>query len=739
MWLFRLAALILPPLLLLGGTELVLRLASAGRPISFFKSATVNGTNAWVENDRFGLRFFPPELARSPAPVVMRAQKPPGCYRIFLLGESAALGDPAPAFGFGRYLQALLRQRYPDTDFEVVCVAMTAINSHAILPIARECARHEGDLWIVYMGNNEMVGPFGAATVFGAKAPPRWLVRLKLALQEARTYQVLAAWVARSRASAAGRTWEGMKLFVENQIAPDHPARETVYRNFRANLEDILRAGERASVPIVLSTVAVNLKDLSPFASLPGHAAGTNLPPDFVRLATAGAAAQAAGDWLSATRSYEAALQLAPRHAETEFRLGQCQLTVSNHLAALAAFSRARDDDALPFRADSRLNAIIEEAGRAHASRGVHLFDAVATVAASSADGIPGNESFYEHVHFHFSGNYRLARGLAERIAALLPPAITQRATREWATQEACERDLGLTDWNRRDVLDNVLRRLTQPPFAGQPDNPARRNFWQAQLSQVRARLTSSNAVAARALYGEAIQRRPEDFRLHWNFADFLEAMRDLPGATEAWRRVQALIPHHHIPPYQMGRLLAKQGRREEARQWLNQAVQLRPDLGAGWFELGLLSFAESKFDEALQHFGRARQFVPQDARIPYQIARTLVRLKRSSEAIQQAREALRLDPDSWEAHSLLGEELAFAGQEAEAQREFEATLRLKPDHAWAHLNLGVGHFKQGRRAEAVRAFEEALRLDPQLLQAKQYLEHLKAPGTAITNHSRSP
>ena len=67
----------------------------------------------------------------------MPAKKPAGAYRIFLFGESAAQGDPDPSFGAGRYLQALLRERYPGMDFEVVCVAMTAINSHAILPIVR--------------------------------------------------------------------------------------------------------------------------------------------------------------------------------------------------------------------------------------------------------------------------------------------------------------------------------------------------------------------------------------------------------------------------------------------------------------------------------------------------------------------------------------------------------------------------------------------------------------------------
>jgi hypothetical protein len=65
-----------------------------------------------------------------------------------------------------------LRERFPGKKFEIVNTSITAINSHAILPIARECAAREGDVWIVYLGNNEMVGPFGAATVFGSQAPP---------------------------------------------------------------------------------------------------------------------------------------------------------------------------------------------------------------------------------------------------------------------------------------------------------------------------------------------------------------------------------------------------------------------------------------------------------------------------------------------------------------------------------------------------------------------------------------
>ena len=181
----------LVPLVILGGVEAALRWAGHGYDASFLLERTVQGERMVVQNDKFGWRFFPPSVARSPSPLSFRAAKRPGTTRIFLFGESAALGDPKPAYGFGRYLEALLKERFPGTGFEVICVAMTAINSHAILPIARECARYDGDLWVVYMGNNEMEGPFGANTLFGAQAPELSVIRASLALRSTRLGQWL--------------------------------------------------------------------------------------------------------------------------------------------------------------------------------------------------------------------------------------------------------------------------------------------------------------------------------------------------------------------------------------------------------------------------------------------------------------------------------------------------------------------------------------------------------------------
>ena len=82
---------------------------------------------------------------RQPASFASPRSKPTDTVRIFVLGESAAFGDPQPAFGLPRMLQALLSRRYPAVRFEVVNAAMTGINSHVIVPIARDLARADGD------------------------------------------------------------------------------------------------------------------------------------------------------------------------------------------------------------------------------------------------------------------------------------------------------------------------------------------------------------------------------------------------------------------------------------------------------------------------------------------------------------------------------------------------------------------------------------------------------------------
>ena len=727
-WLFRVVAITLVPLFLLGALELALRVAGYGYPTSFFLRTRINGRTVYIENQKFGLRFFPAALARSPSPVVMEAAKTANSYRIFLLGESAALGDPDPAYGCGRYLEVLLGERYPGTRFEVICVAMTAINSHAILPIARECAQRDGDLWVIYAGNNEMVGPFGAGTIFGPRAPGLALIRAALAAKTTRVGQLLDALLGRlTRGSSTPPPWGGMGMFLGHQIRPDDPGRQRVYRYFRNNLEQIVRLGRRAGVKMVLSNVASNLKDCPPFASLHSANLEESQRNAWDPLYRDGHALESLGQFSLAADKYSEAARLDQEHAGLQYELGSCLLALTNLAQARHCYELARDFDALPFRADSRINEIIEKVAREYANQGVYRLDAIGVLSPDDAPRIPGQETFFEHVHLNFDGNYLLARAMAEQVARLLPPAIAKNDKREWPSSELCARRLALTDWNRYRVCETILQRVSQAPFTNQSNSVIRQKTYRENLIRLKSAMNAGALKQARDTFQKALSDAPNDFFLHRKYAELLETAGDPAGALAEWRRVCELLPHHPIAYFQLGRLLARQGKTGEAEEYFARAIRIRPEFVEAIDESGQALAKQGKWEQSIARYVQALGLQPNDATIHLHLADVLAAHGRRAEALANLREAIRLRPGFWEARYLLGVELALQEKIEEARGQFAEVIRLQPDFAPGHLNLGVALAKQGRMEDAFVQFRETLRLDPQNKLARQHIETIQS------------
>ncbi len=656
-------ALTLAPLLAFGLLEGVLRVAGFGYDTAFFKKTRINGRDFLINNDSFVLRFFPPQLTRLPEPLRMEARKPANTCRIFILGESAALGDPSPPYGAWRYLQTLLSEKFPDEKFEVVNVSITAINSHVILPIARECASHQGDFWIVYMGNNEMVGPFGAASVFGAQAPPIWTVRLSLALQKTRVGQWLMTVVRDLKfKSAKSGSWRGMELFLGNQLPPDDLRKERVYHNFQQNLRDILQAGLESGARVVLNTVAVNLKDCSPFASLPPARLAAAERAACQRLASAAAQAQQQGRYRDAAGQFAQAAKLQPLAADLQYGLAQCLWSMTNFAAAREHFQKACDCDALPFRADSRLNELIRQAALQSANSNLLLFDAAAALAAGSPGDICGDETFLEHVHFNFDGNYRLARAWAGLMAPLLPESSHPKRTgRDWLSQAICEQRLALTDWSRMLIVSEELRRRLKPPLNNQANNGREMEVLSNEFDLLQRQADGAAAARARSLFLDDIQRDPDDFLLLINFGDFLEQMKDWKDAAAVWKQAQALMPQYYLYYFQEGRMLENEGQLDEAESAFRRTVALYPRMTAAWFELSNIHTSEGKYEPALQECERAVSLQPEQPTFFICLGTLLARMNRHSAAIEQYRKAIQIEPDHWDVHLALAVELSRA------------------------------------------------------------------------------
>jgi tetratricopeptide (TPR) repeat protein len=565
-------AAVLVPLLLIGVLEGLLRLAGYGYSTRFFKPSTVNGVDYLVPNERFTHRFFPPAVARPVLPFRMLAKKPEGTYRIFVFGASAALGDPDPCYGVTPLLQELLDTRHPNIDFEVFCVAMTAVNSHVVLPVARECARLEGDLWVVYLGNNEMVGPFGASTVFGRQAAPMGFVRASLFVKSTRLGQLMMRLLGGLGTSAAAPDrWTGIDMFKDNQLRHDDPSKDAVYINFRRNLKAIAAVGQRAGVPVLLTTVGSNLRDCSPFASLHQVGLDSRTLDQWAEAFDEALALEDRQEFEAALARYRTAEAIDPYFAELQYRMGICLMELGEQASALEALQRARDYDALSVRADSRINGIIQSVATETAGN-AKLVDAAVFMAQETP---PGRDWFHEHVHLTPEGNYRLAKLIAQHIDPLLPPTVSGTDNQEWAEMPDCLDARALTSWDRRRIYHEIYQRIAASPFDSQSSNEANKTFIAEQVEAIKSQTTSETPTINRELYATALARRPEDASLTANLAQFLDGHGRESEALEYAYQFRDLLPDIAWTHYYLGAQLANNGRYEEAEASLEQALEI--------------------------------------------------------------------------------------------------------------------------------------------------------------------
>jgi tetratricopeptide (TPR) repeat protein len=714
-WFFRVAAIVLVPLLFFLILEAGLRLAGIGYPMSFFLPMHINGRDCLVENDRFGWRFFGPEMARAPFPFVIPKVKPSDTIRVFVFGESAAYGDPQPKFGLCRVLEALLDGRHPDKHFEVVNTAMTAINSHVILPIARDCAAQNGDVWVIYMGNNEVVGPYGSGTVFGPQAANLALVRAGVAFKSTRIGQALGNLVRHAQKRPLNQSeWGGMSMFLHNHVRQDDPRMATVYGSFEHNLKDIIDMGRRRGAKVVVSTVARNLRDCGPFASdhrpcLP--AAELSRWDNFYQT---GIQAQQTGRPAEAINSFEQAAKIDDSYAEVHFRWGQCCLALGRDAEASRQFALACDQDTLRFRADSRINEIIRHAASNREQEGVQLADSEAAMAMQSPHGLAGEEFLYEHVHLTFEGNYLVARALAEQVGHALPAG----AEHPWPTADDCARRLGWNDFTRREAEADILSRLNDPPFKEQASNRQQYQRLLQQIEQLQPATLPDSLREEKARAKAAAAAAPNDWILQENLARLQQQTGDTAGAVESLQHVVRLLPQNPDAWEDLGLVLEVEKRDDEAISAFQQSARLGPESVVAMNSLAELYAHEGHPEEAAREFQQVLRLKSYWGPAHFGLGKALEAMGKTQEAREQFEESLKNRVSTPESFNTLGKFSFSRGWYGAAVTNFTDSLRLYPSDPEIHVNLGLALAKLGRRAEARDHYAEAVRLQPNFAEA---------------------
>ena len=318
-------------------------------------------------------------------------------WRMFVLGASFAMGTPythqgrgveAPG-GIASWVRANLQARHPDRRVEVVNVAAGAQTSYRVRRIAEEVVGLQPDVLFVATGNNE-----------GPPIPSQ----LREGLHRLGGYRLLTRLILPER-EAGDRP-----LYTPQLLSAD-----TVREQYRENVTAILDAARERDVPVLLSTLPINLLYRGQGASVPEHLReqgilGSRRPPT--------ECVQRGIDLVYAGKYDEALAALPECHGEHDLVdaprwIGLALLDAGEPELALQALEasvelRPRN------RTRPSLNAIVREL--AAERRGVTLVDLDQKARDLSPDGLPGDNLFVDYCHLHWPGYAHMAQEVLQTL-----------------------------------------------------------------------------------------------------------------------------------------------------------------------------------------------------------------------------------------------------------------------------------------------------------------------------------
>ena len=540
-----------------------------GAHYQYFNQIDIDGEAFYQENPDFADQFYPPSLNVGPLQNTFAAERSDDRLRVFVLGGSAAMGFPHKNHGVDRLLAAQLRELFPNKDVEVVNTAMTSVNSHVVYQVAKTLPAESADVAVILMGNNEVVGPYGPGTFNQNFLSSLSAIRALQALKRTRLWQLLDSALSEVQSSdaKADLEWQGMQMFVDNGVAEDDPRMSAVYEHFEGNLRDIVDTLDAKGMHVVLSTVPVNLRQSAPFLSVSRDDISAGDETKLTALRERAELQALNGRWREAQDLWQQAIALDAGHADSHFQLATSLENLGEYALARSHYERALDLDGLRFRADTRINAIIEGVAREYDSSQVSFVHSSKGFDRASAPYAPGWDLLVEHVHYDFSGNAVLARIFARAIARHLSPTTPPKLLKP---EEVAAR-IGFPNHETIENLKNLQGMAKQPPFPGQSNYQDYLAFLATELSSVTAEVGEPKDVVRRRQ--QVLVDGEGDWKLHFEMIALARHLKNKQAQYYHLDQLFKLYPHNRESYINLATLLSQDGRWAEVIPLLERSL----------------------------------------------------------------------------------------------------------------------------------------------------------------------
>lgn len=197
-------------------------------------------------------------------------------------------------------------------------------------------------------------------------------------------------------------------------------------------------------------------------------------------------------------------------------------------------------------------------------------------------------------------------------------------------------------------------------------------------------------------------------------------AWADAAHAYEQGHSLEALISLDQVPAaarsaeyfVYRANLLLLAGRTDEARENVESALKLKPELAEAWALQAIIDLGHNDPALALTHAQKAVELGPQSPAAYIAQSYALQANRQAPPALASARRMVELAPDSALGHTRLAELELARGDRAAAMQAAKRAQQLDPNLADAKTMLGFVYLSQDKLDAARAEFESAIQLN---------------------------
>ena len=215
----------------------------------------------------------------------------------------------------------------------------------------------------------------------------------------------------------------------------------------------------------------------------------------------------------------------------------------------------------------------------------------------------------------------------------------------------------------------------------------------------------------AEALLTEVQQKDPQIYVIPFLLGESALRRQNWERAADQLQRCLELNPNFDNAMTGLARALAKLGRADEAKNWLNKALQSNPQNYRAWYQSALLD-AGSDPAAALSAYEKTIAIQPNFSAGQRELGMLLFQQKNYAAAAPYLEKAIKLGLEDARLHNFLGICYNRTNRTLKAVREFQRAIELDPKLAEAHLNLAYAHQLLHHPKAAHEEYASACKLD---------------------------